>query len=86
MHVLHRSDLPHAAAITAVCAALAVALTLLFAGTLSDFGFRSASVSPAGAAAPASVRAASTAPGWNRSPFTRLLRSTVRLPWAAGSV
>ena len=81
MHVLHRPHLTHAAAITAACAALAVVLTLLLAGTLNDFG--STVGSPA--AAPASVRATSTEPGWNVSPFTSLLRSPVPVPWSAGS-
>lgn len=83
MHVLHRPDLPHAAAITAACAALAIVLTLLLVGTLNGFGSLSASFSPA--AAPASVRATSTEPGWNLSPFTSLLRSPVPVPWSAGS-
>jgi hypothetical protein len=81
VHVLHRPRLPHAAAITAGCAALALAL--LLAGTLNDFGSVPASGSPA--AAPLSVRATSTEPGWNRGPFTSLLRSPVRVPWPAGS-
>ena len=83
MHVLHRPHLPHTAAITAACAALALALTLLLAGTLNDVGSVPASGSPA--ATPVSVRSTSTGPGWNRSPFTSLLRSPVRVPWAAGS-
>jgi hypothetical protein len=84
VHVLHRPHLPHAAAITAACAALALVLTLLLAGTPNDFGSVSASGSPA--ATPASVRATSTEPGWQLSPFTSLLRSPVPLPWAtAGS-
>jgi hypothetical protein len=83
VHVLHRPHLPHAAAITAACAALALVLTLLLAGTLNDFGSISASGSPA--ATPVSVRSTSTEPGWNVSPFTRLLRSPVPVPWSAGS-
>lgn len=83
MHVLHRPHLPHAAAITAACAVLALVLTLLLAGTLNDFGSTSASGSPV--ARPVSVRLPSTEPGWNRSLFTSLLGSPVRVPWAAGS-
>jgi hypothetical protein len=83
VHVLHRPRLPHAAAITAACAVVALALTLLLAGTLNDLQSSSASGSPA--AAPLSVRATSTEPGWNRGPFTSLLRSPVRVPWPAGS-
>lgn len=79
MHVLHRSHLPHAAAITAVCAALAVILTLLLAGTLNDFGSSSTSGSPA--ATPVNVRSTSTQPGWSHSPFTSLLRSPVPVRW-----
>ena len=82
MHVLHRPHLTHAAAITAACAALAVLLTLLLAGTLNDFG-STVSGSPAGA--PAGVRSTSTEAGWNVSPFTSLLRSPVPAPWSAGS-
>ena len=83
MHVLDRPDLAHAAAITAACVALAVVLTLLFAGTLNDLGSISASASAA--AAPASVRSTATEPGWRLSPFTSLLRSSVPVPWSAGS-
>jgi hypothetical protein len=83
VHVLHRPHLNHAAAITAACAALAVVLTLLLAGTLSDFGSSSASGSPA--AAPTSVRWTSTEPEWNVNPFTSLLRSPVPVAWSAGS-
>lgn len=83
MHVLHRPHFAHAATITAACAALAVVLTLLFAGTLSDYGSSSPSGSPA--ATPATVRATSTEPGWRLSPFTSLLRSRVPVPWSAGS-
>ncbi len=82
MHVLDRPHLPHAAAITAACAALAVVLTLVFAGTLNDFG---STVSGSPPAAPAGVRSTSTEPGWNVSPFTSLLRSPVLVPWSAGS-
>jgi hypothetical protein len=83
VHVLHRPHRAHAAAITAVCAALAVVLTLLLAGTLNDFRSISASGSPT--AAYASVRSTQTEPGWSMSPFTRLLRSPVLVPWSAGS-
>jgi hypothetical protein len=83
VHVLHRPHLPHAAAITAAYAAVALALTLLLAATLNDFRSIPASGSPA--AASVSARSTSTEPGWIRSPFTRLLRSPVRVPWAAGS-
>ena len=83
MHVLHRPHLAHAAAITAVCAALAVVLTLLLAGTLNDFRSISASGSPT--AAYASVRSTPTKSGWSMSPFTSLLRSPVLVPWSAGS-
>ena len=83
MHVLHRPRVPHAAAITAAWAALALALALLLAGTLNDFGSISASGSPA--APPVSVRSTSTEPGWNLTPFTSLLRSPVPVPWPASS-
>jgi ABC-type Fe3+-siderophore transport system permease subunit len=83
VHVLRRPFLPHAAAVTATGAALALALTLLLAGTRNDFG--SVSGSGSSAAAAVSVGLMSTGPGWNRSPFTRLLRSPVPVPWAAGS-
>ena len=46
MHVLHRPHLLHAVAITAACAALAIVLTLLLAGTLNDLTSTSASGSP----------------------------------------
>lgn len=82
MHVLHRPHLAHAAAITAACAALAVVLTLLFAGALNDFG---SMASGSSVAAPAGVRSASTEPGWNVSPFTSLLRSPIPVPWSAAS-
>ena len=82
MHVLHRPH-PHAAAITVACALLAIVLTLLFAGTLSDFGASSPSGSPT--ATPTRVRSTSTEPGWQLSPFTSLLRSPVPVPWSAGS-
>jgi hypothetical protein len=83
VHVLHRPHLPHAAAITAVCAALALALTLLLASTLDDL--RSSSPSGSLAATPVSVHSTLTEPGWNPSPFASLLRSPVPVSWSAGS-
>lgn len=82
MHVLHRPRPLHPAAITATCAALALALTLL-AGTLTDLGFVAASGAPAPTAV--SVNSRATEPGWNVSPFTSLLRSPIPVPWAAGA-
>ena len=82
MHELHRPPLIDAAAITAVCSALAVVLRLLLAGTFNDFG---STVSGSPAAAPAGVRSASTESGWNVSPFTSLLCSPVPVTWSAGS-
>ena len=82
MHVLHRPDLPHAATIAAACAALAIVLTLLLAGTLNDLTSTSAGGSPT--ATPTPVRSTSTGAGWNLSPFTSLSRSPVRVPWTAG--
>ena len=82
MHVLHRPHLPHAATITAACATLAIVLTLLLAGTLTDLTSLSAGGSPT--AAPTPVQSTSTSAGWNLSPFTRLLRSPVRVPWTMG--
>lgn len=79
MHVVHRPELPHVAAITAACAALAVALTLLFAGTLNDLGSGSVPGSPV--ATPARLPATATGPGWALSPFASLLRTPVRAPW-----
>jgi hypothetical protein len=80
VHVLDRPHLLHAAAIAAACAALAIVLTLLLAGTLNDLTVTSATGSP-----PSRVQSASTRAGWNLSPFTSLLRTPVRLPWTAGS-
>ena len=80
MHVLDRPHLTHAAAITAVCAALAIVLTLILAGTLNDFRFTSPSGSPAGA--PANVRPAPTPTAWNLTPFTTVLRSPVPVLWS----
>jgi hypothetical protein len=82
VHVLHRPHLPHAATIAAACAALAIALTLLLAGTLNDLTSTSAGGSPT--ATPTPVQSTSTGPGWNLSPFTSLWRSPVRVPWTAG--
>jgi hypothetical protein len=83
VHVLHRPHLLHAAAITAACAALAIVLTLLLAGTLKDVTFTSAGGSSI--PAPSRIQSTSTHAGWNLSPFMSLLRSPVRVPWAAGS-
>ena len=83
MHVLDRPHLLHAAAITAACAALAIVLTLLLAGTLNDLTSTSASGSPT--PTPSRVHSTSTRAGWNLSPFTSLLRAPVRVPWTAGS-
>lgn len=82
MHVLHRPHLPHAAAIGAVCAALAIMLTLLLAGTLNDLTSTSAHGSPSPMTAP--VQSTSTGAGWSLSPFTSLLRSPVPVPWTTG--
>ncbi len=82
MHVLHRPHLPHAAATAAVCAALAIALTLLLAGTLNDLTSSSTGGSPTATRPP--VRSTWTGAGWNLNPFTRLLRSPVVVPWTAG--
>lgn len=85
MPVVHRSDLPHVAAIIAACAALATALTLFLASTLNDFGSGSVPVSRAAASASVPATAATAGSGWALSPFTSLLRTPVRIPWAAGS-
>lgn len=82
MHVLHRPHLPHAATIAAVCAALAIVLTLLLAGTLNDLASTPAGGSPT--ATPSHLYSTSTGAGWNLSPLTRLLRSPVPVPWTAG--
>ena len=82
MHVLHRPHLPHAATIAAACTALAIVLTLLLAGTLSDLTSASAGGSPT--ATPTPVQSTSTGARWNLSPFTSLLRSPVPVPWTAG--
>ena len=82
MHVLHRPHLPHAATLAAACAALAIVLTLLLAGTLKDLMSTSASGSPT--ATPPPVQSTSTGAEWNLNPFTSLLRSPVRVPWTAG--
>jgi hypothetical protein len=83
VHVLHRPHLPHAARIAAACAALAIALTLLLAGTLNDLTSTSAGGSPT--AMPTRVQSTSIGAGWNMNPFTSPLRSPVRVPWTAGS-
>ena len=83
MHVLHRPHLLHTAAIAAACAALAIVLTLLLAGTLNDLTSSTASGSPT--ATPSRVQTTSNGGGWNLRPFTSLLRSPVRVPWTAGS-
>ena len=82
MHVLHRLHLSHAATIAGACAALAIVLTLLLAGTLNDLTSTSAGGSPN--ATPIPVQSTSTGAGWNLSPFTSLLRSPVRVSWTAG--
>ena len=66
----------------AACAALAIVLTLLVAGTLNDLTSTSAGGSPT--ATRASVQSTSTGTGWNLSPFRSLLRSPVGVPWTAG--
>jgi hypothetical protein len=81
VHVLHRPHLPHTATIAAACAALAIALTLLLAGTLNDLTSPSAGGSPT--ATPAPVQSTRTGARWNLNPFTSLLRSPVRAPWTA---
>lgn len=83
MHVLHRPHLPHAAAIATACAALAIALTLLLAGTLNDLTSTAAGGSTT--AIPTRIQSTSIGAGWNLSPFTSLLRSPVRGQWRAGS-
>ena len=82
MHVLHRPHLHHAATIAATCAALAIALTLLLAGTLNDLTSTSASGSPT--ATPTPARSTPTGAEWNLNPFTNLLRSRVPVPWTVG--
>jgi hypothetical protein len=82
VHVLHRPHLPHAATIAAACAPLAIALTLLLAGTLNDLTSTSASGSPS--ATPTPVQSTWTGAEWNLNPFASLLRSPVRAPWTAG--
>jgi len=81
VHVLHRPHLPHAATIAAACAALAIAFTLLLAGTLNDLASTSAGGSPI--ASPTAGQSSWTGAGWNLNPFTSLLRSPVRAPWIA---
>jgi hypothetical protein len=70
-------------AIGAACAALALVLTLLVAGTLNDVWSVSTSGSPP--AASPGVRATSTQPGWNLRPLTHLLRAPVGSVWSAGA-
>ena len=82
MHVLDRPHLLHAAATAAACAALAIVLTLLLAGTLNDLA--STSAGGPSTPTPSRVQSTSTGVGWNPSPFTSLLRSPVRVPWTAG--
>ena len=83
MHVLHRPHLPQAVTIAAACAALAIVLSVLLAGTLNDLTSTSANGSRTPTPTPA--QATSTSAGWNLSPFTSLSRSPVRVPWTAGS-
>jgi hypothetical protein len=83
VHALHHAHLPQAAVITAACVALALALTLLLAGTLNQPGSIPAFGSPA--ATQVSARSTSTESRWNPSPFASLLRSPVRVPRAVGS-
>lgn len=83
MHVLHRPHLHHAVAIGAACAALAIVLTLLVAGTLNDVW--SVSTSGSTPAASPDVHATAAAPGWNLSPLTDLLRAPVPPVWSAGA-
>jgi hypothetical protein len=83
VHVLHRFHLPHAAAIAAACAVLAIVLTLLLAETLNDLTSTSAGGSRA--PTPTPVQRTSTGAGWSLNPFTSLLRSPVRVPWTADS-
>lgn len=84
MHVLHRSRLGSAVAVTAISAVLAIVLTLALASGLSDQAF-----APSQAAAPAPPTGAQTAVGhaalrnspFTRSPFTSLLTTPVQQPW-----
>ena len=81
MHVLHRSHLGSAVAVTAIAAVLAIVLTLAIASNLSDRGS-----APAALAAPTGAQTPVTRPGpsenlFTRSPFTGLQTTPVKAPW-----
>jgi hypothetical protein len=75
MHALHRPDLRLLATVTALAAALAIIVTLLFATGLSDLTSSSASASGRTAAA----RATPTV--LTRSSLTVPLGRRIRSPW-----
>jgi hypothetical protein len=80
MHVLHRSHLGSAVAVTAIAALLSIVLTFAIASNLSDRGAAPATLAPKGA------QTSATRPGpgndlFTRSPFTSLLTAPVKEPW-----
>jgi len=85
MHALHRPHLPTAVAATVGAAVLAIVLTLVTAGTVSDLGSAPASATaprpPAAIQATAARPSPSTSP-FTRSPFTGLLTVPLTSPWA----
>lgn len=81
MHVLHRSHLGSAVAVTAIAAVLSIVLTFAIASNLSDHGS-----APAPLAAPTAGQASAARPRpsndlFTRSPFTSLLTAPVKEPW-----
>jgi hypothetical protein len=87
MHVLHRPYLPRAIAVTAIAAMLAIILTLVIAGGLSDIASPPAPATASGTAGDlhASVARPALGTGAFRSPFSPLLSAPVTAPWAQNS-
>jgi hypothetical protein len=88
MHVLHRVHLPRAIVVTAIAAGLAIILTLVIAGGLSDLTAAPApatSPSPAGGLQASATRSAASPSQFTASPFSSLLTAPVTPPWARSS-
>jgi hypothetical protein len=87
MHVLHRSHLGSAVAVTAIAALLAIVLTLAIASSLSDHAPPPAQPTASAPVQATPVQATPIRPRPSKSPFTRspfssLLTTPVKQPWA----
>lgn len=81
MHVVHRSHLGSAVAVTGIAAVLAIVLTLAIASTLSDHASAPAALgAPTGAHAPV-TRTGPSDNLFTRSPFTGLQTAPVKELW-----